>query len=219
MAKLTPDQAALLASLPRSVLGCSELHSNSANRIIKALDSGRRVSLQDAKLWAHTLASVLAAYNLPDNWDVEEKPREQIPRWIVVVLYKLLQFFIDANLPEPVRTLIKRGGTPGPGPNMRRDIGRAVAYIVAARAGDISDDQPVRTICNHFKVSTRTVQNWMANLSWMEPSDLLNRVPETQRPMYLIERMKEAGARYARQGRSAHAIQQRGKKAAPRGRK
>jgi hypothetical protein len=95
----------------------------------------------------------------------------------------------------------------------RRDIGFAVAYMMAAsttgleHAGEqiiIADESPVKTVCEAFGVSRTTTQGWRKKI---EPDFLgLNRIDGD----ILGSLMRDAGERYKAAGRSASAVVRRG---------
>jgi hypothetical protein len=91
----------------------------------------------------------------------------------------------------------------------RRDIGIAVAYLMAAsktgleHAGEeiiIADESPVKTVCEAFGDRRTTAQGWRHKI---EPAFLgLNRIDGE----ILGSLMRSAGERYKAAGRSARAI-------------
>ncbi len=99
------------------------------------------------------------------------------------------------------------------GPSYRRDVGFAVAYILAAKQGiqhhgeivTIADKAPVKTVCEAFDVSRTTVRDWQR----IVPVAYLgaNRVDAE----IVTNLMKSAAERYRLAGRSMGAIDRRGR--------
>jgi hypothetical protein len=115
------------------------------------------------------------------------------------------------KIPGPIEDARSEGASP-PGPSERRDIGLAVAYLMAATGGldhlgarlVIDDRSPVKTVGEMFGVARSTVQGWRNKY----PQSGLGVTP-IDAPI-LKSLMRKAGKRYCSAGRSQAAIRKRG---------
>jgi hypothetical protein len=81
----------------------------------------------------------------------------------------------------------------------RRDIARALYYLIAVREGRISDRAPVLTVARAFNVTRKAVQKWQG-----DEERLCVGVPGRKNPPdQIIKSMQDAGLRYSRLGRGA----------------
>jgi hypothetical protein len=103
-------------------------------------------------------------------------------------------------------------GRRGPESRERRDIGFAVAYLMAASTAGlehadeqiiIADNRPVKTVCEAFGVIRTTAQGWRKKI---EPAFLGLHPIDGE---ILESLMRRAGERYKAAGRSASAIAKR----------
>ena len=134
------------------------------------------------------------------------------PLEILTALKIIVSYLAVGKMPGLVADAISEGRR-GAESRERRDIGFAVAYMMAAsttrfeHAGEqiiIADESPVKTVCEAFGVSRTTAQGWRKKI---EPAFLgLNRMDGD----ILGSLMRDAGARYKVAGRSASAIARRG---------
>jgi hypothetical protein len=134
------------------------------------------------------------------------------PLEILTGLRIIVSYLAVGQMPGLVAGAISEGRR-GAAATERRDIGFAVAYMMAAskpgleHAGEqiiIADERPVKTVCEAFGVKRTTAQSWRKKI---EPAFLgVNRIDG----QLLDLLMRGAGERYKAAGRSASAIARRG---------
>ena len=122
-----------------------------------------------------------------------------LPPDLAAMLHGLFGYLGVGHIPDPILDAAKGAGRRSIGPVERRDIETAVAYVRAAKRGEIDDKSPVQTICVQYEVGRSTVQGWLRSFD--------ERSIQTQ---LLPRRMKESAHRYRIAGRSHSAIQTRG---------
>lgn len=138
----------------------------------------------------------------------------QIPFELAGILKNQFAYLAAGSIPALIKDVTKgQQGRRRKGPDERRDIGIAVAYIRACspdgleHAGRVvritHDPRPVKTLAGWFSVEERTVQGWGHD---EEPAFLgLGEINADN----LVSRTQQAGRRYSAAGRSAKAIQGR----------
>jgi hypothetical protein len=158
--------------------------------------------------WWGTIEAALKVYKiaLADGRVLNPPPLE-----ILAGLEITVSCLAVGKMPGPVADAISEGRR-GAESRERRDIGFAVAYMIAAsttgleHAGEqiiIADESPVKTVCEAFGVSRTTAQGWRKKI---QPAFLgLNRIDGD----ILGSLMRDAGERYKADGRSASAITRR----------
>ncbi len=113
---------------------------------------------------------VLRAYCRPSNWASFEAPQEHVPIQLAHLIANQIGYIVSGKCPDPIALLTGRGA-PGVGPHESKDIGIAVAYIKAAKSGDIKDKAPVKRIARLFGVTTGAVGKWQRKHASTEPND------------------------------------------------
>jgi hypothetical protein len=148
------------------------------------------------------------------NFYVEEvclnMPPRVLPFGLVNAFKGLSGYLAVGNIPAPIADVVARGAH-APGPSEKRDIGVAVAYLMAAQGGIehfgerivIDDRAPVKTICEAFSVSRATAQGWRKKFK----PDGLGMNPINAEILKSL--MRQAGERYRLAGRSPLAIRNR----------
>jgi hypothetical protein len=124
-----------------------------------------------------------------------------LPPELAAMLKGLFGYLAVGQIPGPIADCRRRGRA-ALGPEERRDLSVAVAYIDAARRGAVADAAPVKTIMQAYGVSRRTVQVWQ------------NTVPPARNvsARMLESLVSAAGRRYRSAGRSQAAIARRARK-------
>ena len=81
----------------------------------------------------------------------------------------------------------------------RRDIARALYYLIAVKEGRIDDRAPVSTVARAYNVTRKAVHKWKS-----DAERLCVGVPgRNSPPDRIVSCMQDAGARYTRLGRGA----------------
>jgi anti-sigma28 factor (negative regulator of flagellin synthesis) len=142
---------------------------------------------------------LMECYRDPKNWR-DGQPQEVIPAELARVLGGLCGYLAVGKIPDPIKD-VAGPGEKKPGPTERHDIEIALAYIAAAKAGEVRDGSPVKTIIEEYQVKRRTVEIWSHKFSKFEVE-----------PTKLFDLMKQAGRRYRAAGRSETAVATRDKK-------
>ena len=147
------------------------------------------------------MAELLGLYLSPDNL-VDSNPQYPLPAIVAKQLASLCQYLGDGIIPGPIKHCARRGRPLGP--DERRDVWYAVAYVLAAKDGLIQDPHPTKTITKQYGLSDRkSVQGWISEhgreISKAGPAD----------PELIEARMMEAAVRYRKSGRHQHAIRSR----------
>jgi hypothetical protein len=147
--------------------------------------------------------ALIALYSAPENWTGSGVPNAAIKSDVMRELGHLCGHLAVGNIPP----LIKNASGPGrkkPGPEERQDMEIAVTYVAAVRAGKIGDKAPVKTVMRNFGVNRRTYEGWANEFRAIDF--------ENAYPKIIKSKMKQAGARYRKAGRSHSAINIRAKK-------
>ena len=113
-----------------------------------------------------------------------------------------IQYIVAGKYPEPIAQLTGRG-SPGVGPHESRDIGIAVAYIKAAKSGDIKDRAPVKRIAQLFGVTPGAVRKWQRKYDFAEPNDFFPHVPPSELLTLIEKEMRQAALHYRSAGRGS----------------
>jgi hypothetical protein len=170
-----------------------------------------RKALRD---WFGSIGSALTMYQraLTDERTLVPPPLD-----ILAACSNMMAYLAVGQIPKPMADAASEGRRPL-GPTERRDIGLAVAYMMAASGGGIthygeiiviSDRTPVKTVCEAFGVQRPTAQGWRRKI---EPAFLgLHRIDGA----ILESLMRAAGERYKGAGRSTSAITKRGMRNRP----
>ncbi|MBM4073846.1 MAG: hypothetical protein FJ271_33750 [Planctomycetes bacterium] len=156
---------------------------------------------------------VLRAYCLPKNWPdgADGTPREHVPLTLVNFVANQFDYLTTGRLPEPMADALKQGRHAA-GPDEKRDMAIAAAYIAAARAGQVDDSSPIQTVARTYGIDPRTVKGWRKALSWVSPSDFFPQKPPHEHGSLMRQAMLDAGNRYSIAGRSAKAVLKRQRK-------
>lgn len=98
--------------------------------------------------------------------DLNESGRhvQPFPRDLLETLSGLAGEFATGRIPEPVKDGVMIGNKPH-SPRKRRDIAWAIAYVDAAKRGEINDYHYLKTVAQQYGVSTTTVGNWVKSRS------------------------------------------------------
>ena len=147
------------------------------------------------------LAELLDRYTSPDNL-VDGNPQYPLPAKVAKQVANLCHYLGDGIIPLPIRHCAQRGRPLGP--DERRDVRHAVAYVLAAKNGLIQDPHPIKTITKEYGLSDRkSVQGWIrehgGEVSIAGPTD----------PELIEARMMAAAVRYRASGRHQDAIRTR----------
>jgi hypothetical protein len=133
------------------------------------------------------------------------------PLAILDVYSNVACYLAIGQIPGIVADVTLEGRRP-PRPTEQRDIGYAVAYMLAASKDGIEhhgerviivDKKPIRTVCEAFGIKRSTAHGWKQKVLPAFPGvgpidgDILESF------------MRQAGERYQREGRSASAITKR----------
>jgi hypothetical protein len=155
--------------------------------------------------WEETSEVLLAAVHLEVHFGIRPDPpiHELLAKLSVAA-----RDLSNGNVPVLVSGVVTQG-RPRTWDAERRDIGRAVRYVEAAKAGLIDDRRHNATVREAFGVTGVTVRDWCRNSDFY-----LDRVPESEMPDHITAEMIKAGKRYQVAGRSAKAISARGSKKA-----
>jgi hypothetical protein len=145
---------------------------------------------------------VLRAYCRPSNWPSFDAPQEHLPIQLAHSIANQIQYIVAGKCPEPIAQLTGRG-SPGVGPHESRDIGIAVAYIKAAKSGDIKDRAPVKRIAQLFGVTHGAVRKWQRNYAFAEANDFFPHVSSSERLTLIKNEMRKAALRYRSTGRGS----------------
>ncbi|MBM0207612.1 hypothetical protein JNW90_35035 [Micromonospora sp. STR1s_5] len=138
-----------------------------------------------------------------ENPSAEER---KLPFEIAYMLWEHFDMIGVGKIPGPVEASRERGVS-SHRPVERKDICCAVAYVVAAKCGDVKDRAHVKTVATAFEVDKRTVQGWVAEYGSLDPSVFCGGQYEE-----LLPRMERAAERYQNSGRSGKAIDRRASK-------
>jgi hypothetical protein len=129
------------------------------------------------------------------------------PIELLAVMTELAAYIAAGQIPDSIAHASSQGRH-RPGPDMARDMGFAVAYMLASRPGGIEhcgetivivDETPVKTVCEAFGIIRQTAYDWkQAVLPALGVNPLDGEM--------LTSLMREAGARYKEAGRSLSAV-------------
>lgn len=173
----------------------------------KAKMAGTPDDVSDAaRGWYTVAAQVLAAYCLKTNWPggYGGVPIQHLPHRFVEKLRTQFLYLAAGQIPGPMLMVRKKGKEPGP--DESQDIGVAISYIHAARAGIIADGNPIKTICDAYGANKRTVQRWRAERDWVTPDMFFPELSGPELAESVTVAMQRAGAAYKAAGRTQAAI-------------
>ena len=157
------------------------------------------------------LAELLNLYTSPDNLP-DSNPRYPLSAIVAKQLASLCQYLGDGIIPGPIKHCVRRGRPLGP--DERRDVRYAVAYVLAAKDGLLQDPHPITTITKEYGLSDRkSVQGWIS-----EHRREISKAGSTD-PELIKARMMEAAGRYRKSGRHQDAIRRRASQKAAVGRR
>jgi hypothetical protein len=179
-----------------------------ARAVLSANHSPRELSkvLQD---WWKAIELALTMYRLAL---ADERTLTPPPLDILANCSNVAGYLAVGQIPKTVADAASEGRRP-PGPTEQRDIGFAVAYMLAASRDGImhfgeriiiADETPIKTVCEAFGVKRSTAQGWKQKVkpAFLGLGPINGKILES--------RMRQAGGRYQREGRSASAITKRG---------
>lgn len=112
------------------------------------------------------------------------------PRDLLETLSGLAGEFATGRIPEPVKDAVLRGNKLH-GPQTRRDIAWAIAYIDAAKRGEIQDHHHNKTVGQQYGVSTTTVSKWVTGRD-----EICEGLDLSGSPEEIEKRMRRAGEYY-----------------------
>ena len=147
---------------------------------------------------------VLLAYCRPSNWASFDAPEEHVPIQLAHLMANQIGYIVAGKCPRPIAQLTGRGA-PGVGPHELGDIGVAVAYIKAAKSGDIKDRAPVKRIAQLFGVKPGAVRKWQRKYASTEPNDFFPHVSFSERLTLIENEIRHAARRYREFGRGSQA--------------
>lgn len=159
-------------------------------------------------------ASIEAALDFYVRALTEGKTLSSHPLAILSSMKGFAGYLAVGKIPAPIANAASEGRR-SPGPTEKRDIGLAVAYMLAASKGGIehwgeriiiADKAPVKTVMDAFGVKRTTAQGWKKTF---DPSFLGSNPINGEILKHL---MTKAGDRYKASGRSASAIARRGRR-------
>jgi hypothetical protein len=105
---------------------------------------------------------VLQGYRRKDNWN-DGRPIIPIPPEMALDLAEDIDSVLGGHIPRWMLHMQKRGA-PKHYPAMERDIETAVLYHALSERGIIEDRTPTKTVADKFRVSRRTVQQWIEQI-------------------------------------------------------
>ncbi len=160
--------------------------------------------------WWATVEDILAIYARALGEGINMHPP---PVDILHSMKSFAGYLAAGQIPGPIADAASEGRR-SPGPDERRDIGFAVAYLLAATTGfehmgeriSIQDGSPVKTIMEAFGVHRTTVQGWKKSVAASNPG--IHRADGD----LLASLMMKAGEQYKIAGRSARAVTKRGRR-------
>lgn len=153
--------------------------------------------------WEITSELLLAAVHLEVHFGLHPDPS---PHELLAKLSVMSADLANGNIPVLVSGVVT-GGRPKTWDAERRDIGRAVRYVEAAKAGTVNDRRPNATVREEFGVSAPTVRQWCQDREYY-----MRRLPDlADWPDRIDREMREAGERYKSWGRGVEALRQRAK--------
>lgn len=204
------------ASIPpelETVDGCFSLFRTASARLQTALESGSADQIGEAsRQWFQFATLTFRAYCRPENWPngTLSQPKEALPLVLASVVANQIEYLSIGRITGMMDWARKRGNEPGPHEN--RDIGYAVAYIKAVRAGLITDPSPLKSVASAYGANLRTVKRWQAKYEFVLPTDFFPDAQDSERGALLDVAMREHGERYRLAGRTADAIDSRARK-------
>ncbi len=136
-----------------------------------------------------------------DLLDISSRGGFVIPEPIAKGLGNQCEYLARGIQPKPIAECISGAGD-RVGPDAERDVKCGAAYVLAAEAGIITDHRRTKTVAEAFGCSTRAVQDWTAKYRGVISLD--------DSGEEIARRMKAAGKRYSKWGRSQRAIRARG---------
>jgi hypothetical protein len=167
---------------------------------------------QAARDWYHAASFLLRAYTLKKNWPngFDGVPIEAIPPEFAAVFADQLQYISVGNIPAPIELARKKGYEPGP--DYRRDLGIAAAYLNAVKDGIVLDRAPIKTVTHHFGASRRAVFRWQSEYAFARAEMFFENTASAELGTAIFEAMKEAGSRYKSGSRAVVAFSARASK-------
>jgi hypothetical protein len=176
---------------------CIALYLAAAEKFNDLIHRKQPVSSQITRDVACYAMMVFYAYNLPCNRTSDGKPRIAIPPALAQDVARNIQMVLEGHIPTWMLHLIKPGA-PSAHPRMRQEIGLAVAYKKLCDAGLIADRHSTKTIAGLFGVTRQSVQKWMTEYSYSEPSDWFPEAPDEAERAKLIQEALRKGAKHYR---------------------
>lgn len=186
---------------------CDERDKREAARVLYSNPRTREFSKAVRNLWgAYEAALDMYIRALAEGCALDPPPLE-----ILTALKIIVSCLAVGKMPGVAADAISQGRR-GPESRERRDIGFAVAYLMAASTTGlehadeqiiIADNRPVKTVCEAFGVIRTTAQGWRKKI---EPAFLGLHPIDGE---ILESLMRQAGERYKAAGRSASAIAKR----------
>jgi hypothetical protein len=149
-----------------------------------------------AKAWCSDVAALLRRHR---------EGRGELPKAQAIDLELQFESLAAGFMPKQFSDATRRSGARKYHPQERIDIQAAVDYIAAAKAGLFDDKSPAKTIKLRFAVDEKTVRRWVKE---NKPRDLSS----FSNPQEIAFRASQAAAHYSTHGRSAPAINRRGRK-------
>lgn len=154
---------------------------------------------------------ILSGYVNASNWpngspvsdeSVSALPHRALPVGLATFWLRWAHDLAAGQLPEAIAHVTGRGRS-SPTFHERRDIVVATSYLAHCRNGAIDDATPTKTLAALYSVSRRTIEKWARDERY---AHLIGS------PEEVADRVKQAGARYLRFGRSQVAISARDRK-------
>lgn len=118
------------------------------------------------------------------------------PATLLMNMSSVCDFLGGGTIPRCIEDAKSEGGRPLL-PSERKDIARAVHFLIAVEEGVVSCRSPVQTVAECFNVTKQTVRNWRKR------SDEICWDVERAHPNVIEEAMRNCGWRYSRIGRGA----------------
>lgn len=173
-----------------------------AREQLSTADTSRTEKRKNARVWWYVLESILRDYL---NYDSPKHPL-RLPHDLAEALRDTAGCLATGKVPESI-VAVQGRGTPSRSPQEYEQIEIAQMYVEAATDGRIVDKNPVKTVAEAYGVHRRTARKW-AN-----ETEIRYEVFYDFSTVELVRRMREAGTVYAKTGRSAAAIRERGRPA------
>jgi hypothetical protein len=173
--------------------------ANSFNKLIAEQSAVPQELVKKCAYWAMMF---LLKYRLPGNWTDDGKPRIPIPVTLAKDIAENIQRILQGHIPKWMLHLQKIGA-PQTDPRGAEHIGLAVVYKRLAADGKIKDRRSTKTIAEAYGVTSKTVQNWMKEYSYAEPTDFFPAAAgDEARAMAIAKQLPKSGDQYRQWGRS-----------------